>query len=507
MNYLSPAATGSSSASVNPVSASNTADTNPNVPAPNAAYAKPHGAESTQQGRPSVCVPLCVFAPLLKVFSRESVQVTALLPARVYAQADVAYDAFSPYSMYGVGNIESPGNQNSIAMGGIAIGDRNSSYINLVNPAAVTARESKAFMLDFGVTQKNILYTADAATSIEDTDSGSLHSVNNMFNIHHIVATVPLSDRIAIKAGIMPYSATGYEFVSREYADQVLLEMGDVQYQKAGKGGIYQLVLGGGWSIIDNLSIGVDGIYYLGNTIHSSSTTFSTNTHYRTLSRSWRSISRGIGLKTGVQYIANLKEDLKLTLGATYMIGGAMGGDYSDVVLAATSSSTDTISNNVQPIDYKIPAEIGAGFTLRKTDKWMFGFDYTRQDWSKTAFDNTPGVDVATRCSQSFRLGGEITPNKYDERYYLRRGTYRAGAYYNTGYIAVNGVPINSMGITFGASLPIQLSRDTRLTSIAFSVDIGQTGTLASNLVRENYVKLNVGLNLFDTWFQKSLYK
>ena len=409
--------------------------------------------------------------------------------------------------MYGIGNIETLGSQNTIAMGGIAIGDRNNSYINWVNPAAITAREEKSFMLDFGVTQKNILYTADAATSIEDTDSGRLHSVNNMFNIHHIVATLPLSRRIAVKAGVMPYAAAGYEFVSREYADNVLLEMGDVRYQKTGKGGIYQIVLGGGWQIIDNLSIGVDGIYYMGNTVHASSTKFATNSHYRQLSRTWSNVSRGVGLKTGVQYTVNLAKDMPLTLGATYLIGGKMGGDYSDVMLAATSNSQDTIANVTKPIDYKIPAEIGAGFTLRKTDKWMFGFDYTYQDWSKTTFDNAPGVDVATRRAQSFRIGGEIIPNKYDIRYYRNRMTYRAGAYYTSGYIAVNGVPINSVGITFGASFPIQLMRDTRLTSIALSVDIGQTGTLASNLVRENYVKLNVGLNLFDTWFQKSLYK
>ena len=430
-----------------------------------------------------------------------------LMPVRLHAQADVAYDAFSPYSMYGVGNLETLGSQNSIAMGGIAIGDRNSAYINWVNPAAITARESKAFMLDFGITQKNILYTADASTSIEDTDSGRLHSVNNMFNLHHIVATIPLGKRVALKAGITPYAATGYEFVSREYADNVLLQMGDVKYKKTGKGGIYQLVMGAGWKILDNLSIGADGIYYLGNTVHSSTTNFATNSYYRTLGRTWSSVSRGIGLKTGLQYTFNFKNDCNLTLGATYMIGGAMGGEFSDVVLATTTSATDTVSNNIKPIDYKIPSEIGAGFTFRKTDKWMFGFDYTYQDWSKTVFDNAPGIDVVTRKAQSFRLGGEITPNKYDIRYYTKRMTYRAGAYYNSGYIAVNGVPINSMGITFGASFPIQLSRDTRLTSIVLSVDIGQTGTLASNLVRENYVKLNVGLNLFDTWFQKSLYK
>ena len=430
-----------------------------------------------------------------------------LTPARLHAQTGVAYDAFSPYSMYGVGSLETLGSQNSLAMGGIAIGDRNNSFINWVNPAAVTARENKSFMLDFGVTQKNIFYTADAATSIEDTDSGTLRSVNNMFNIHHILVSFPIVPTVAVKAGLMPFAATGYDFVSREYADEVLLEMGDVAYTKAGKGGIYQIVLGAGWSITDNLSIGVDGLYYLGNTIHSSVTNFTTNSHYRLLSRSWSSVSRGLGAKAGVQYTAHLNKTTDLTLGATYKIGSTMGGEHTDLVLATTSSTQDTISAVTNPIDYKIPGEIGAGFTLRKKDKWMFGFDYLTQDWSSTSFDNAPGIDVATRRMNSFRLGGELIPSRYDLRHYGRRMTYRAGLYYNQGYITVNNTPINSMGITFGASFPIYKSADTRLTSISFSLDFGQTGTLANYLVRENYVKLNVGLNMFDTWFHKSLYR
>ena len=433
--------------------------------------------------------------------------VSVLLPARLAAQTGVAYDAFSPYSMYGVGSLETLGSQNSLAMGGIAIGDRNNAYINWVNPAAVTARENKAFMLDFGLTQKNILYTADALTSIEDTDSGTLRSVNNMFNLHHILVSFPITNKIAVKAGLMPFAATGYAFSSREYADEVLLEMGNVAYNKSGKGGIYQVVLGAGWSILPNLSIGIDGLYYLGNTIHASSTNFTTNSHYRQITRSWISVSRGLGAKAGVQYTAHLNPSTDLTLGATYKIGSKMGGQHTDRVLASTTSSVDTISNVTKPIDYKIPSETGAGFTIRKKDKWMFGFDYVTQNWSTTNFDNAPGIDITTRRMNSFRLGGEFIPSRFDVRHYGRRMSYRAGLYYNQGYIAVNNVPINSMGLTFGASFPIAKSSDTRLTSISFSVDIGQTGTLANYLVKENYVKLNVGLNMFDTWFHKSLYR
>ena len=429
--------------------------------------------------------------------------VAVLMPERLHAQADVAYDTFSPYSMYGIGNLETLGGQNSLAMGGIAIGDRNNAYINWVNPAAVTARENRAFMLDFGVTQKNIFYSADASTSVEKSGSGKLLSVNNIFNLHHILVSLPLSKRIAFKAGLMPFATTGYEFVSRERADDVLLEMGDVEHDKMGKGGTYQIVLDAGWSIIDNLSIGVDGIYYLGNTIHSSSADFTTNSHYRMISRSWSSVSRGFGAKAGVQYTAKIKPDLALTLGATYKIGSKMGGEYTDLTTASTTNSVDTIANVTTKLDYRIPAEIGAGFTLRKTDKWMFGFDYIIQDWSKTTFTNAPGIDVTTRRMQQFRLGGEITPNKYDIRHYANNVTYRAGVFYNQGYLAVNGTPINNYGITFGAGFPF----NNRFTSLALSVELGRNGTLANNLVLENYVKINVGLNLFDLWFHKSLYR
>ena len=41
--------------------------------------------------------------------------VAVLMPERLHAQADVAYDTFSPYSMYGIGNLETLGGQNSLA--------------------------------------------------------------------------------------------------------------------------------------------------------------------------------------------------------------------------------------------------------------------------------------------------------------------------------------------------------------------------------------------------------
>ena len=66
-----------------------------------------------------------------------------------------AYGAYSPYSIYGIGDISKEGNAFTKSMGGVGIATRNRRFINYTNPAAVTARDSLAFMADFGLEQKN----------------------------------------------------------------------------------------------------------------------------------------------------------------------------------------------------------------------------------------------------------------------------------------------------------------------------------------------------------------
>ncbi|MCF0173467.1 MAG: hypothetical protein HUJ91_07065 [Bacteroidales bacterium] len=420
----------------------------------------------------------------------------SFVPKVSNAQENIAYDAFSPYSIYGLGLLEMTGDQNTLAMGGIGIGDRSAAYINLLNPAAVTCRDIQGFMLDFGISQKNIFYEANRADG-----SGKATSVSNLCNIHHVVASFPITRKIAFQAGVMPFSSTGYYFQDRIYEDQVIVEIGDVQYAKQGKGGTYQCFLGAGWEVAKNLNIGAEGILYLGNTEHSSVTAFTTNSSYRTIQRSWDIVSRGFGAKLGAQYTADLGKNTALTLGATYKVGSKLKGEQN-LSTIATSGTVDTIASTPTTIKYRIPCEVGAGFTLRKNDRWMVGADYVWQNWSGSTFDPTPGIDFSTCQTHSVKIGGELTPSKYDIRYYMRRVTYRAGAYYNQGYMAIGGTRIDSRGVTLGASFPVF----TAGTSLALAIDLGQMGTLSNNMIRERYVKFTMGLNLYDVWFKKSLY-
>ena len=113
---------------------------------------------------------------------------------------------------------------------------------------------------------------------------------------------------------------------------------------------------------------------------------------------------------------------------------------------------------------------------------------------AQQSFDNS--------VRESYKLGFEYVPNISDVRYYRKRIAYRAGAYYNNSYYTVAGRPVNSAGITLGATLPVF----RWYNGLSISLDIGQRGPFKGGLVRENYFKICVGVNLFDIWFQQPRY-
>ena len=111
------------------------------------------------------------------------------------------YGAYSPYSIFGVGDLSKQGTAFNKSMGGVGIASRNKRFINTMNPAAVTARDSLSFMADFGLIQKNTVYA-----------QGNVRSANNTFNIYDFVMSFPIWRSSAFMVGIMPFSDVGYDF-------------------------------------------------------------------------------------------------------------------------------------------------------------------------------------------------------------------------------------------------------------------------------------------------------
>ena len=431
-----------------------------------------------------------------------------LFPAQLRAQDDdpLAGIGYSPYSLFGFGDLVRQGTTYNTMMGGIGIGDRNVRNINILNPAGITARELKSFMVDFGLENRNVIYEGNAARSISPTASGVQRSASNTFNMHNLVVSFPIASQGAFKVGIMPYSSVNYDFEAHETSDELIASVGDITYTRTGRGGLYKAFLGAGVTLFDRLSLGIDANYYFGRIVRSSSATFENATSYRYLETGWRDNVSCFGAKAGLQYSQPLTKALVATVGVTYDFNTKLRGSQTRFAYGEYSA-TDTIYHKVSNLEnYAIPGEIGAGITLRYSDQWMIGFDYTRQDWSKVDFGGYPGVDFSSGVAQNFRAGFEVTPNRYDVRsgfgHFLRRVTYRGGAYHERSFMQLGGHPVAATGITLGFGLPVF----RYYNSLNLGVDIGQRGTLKSNQIRERYFLITISFNLHDIWFIKPLY-
>ena len=180
------------------------------------------------------------------------------------AQDNGTYSGYSPYSVYGVGPLHQAGTAYNRSMGGVGIASRNNRFVNILNPASITARDSLSFMADFGL---------DGRASI--FNDGQYRSGNNLFNISDFVLSFPLYKHSAFMLGIAPYSDVGYKFVNSDSDAASIAQNGLRTSTYTGEGSIYQLFAGAAVTLWKRFSIGGEYKFYFGDIERSSKDVYS----------------------------------------------------------------------------------------------------------------------------------------------------------------------------------------------------------------------------------------
>jgi hypothetical protein len=412
---------------------------------------------------------------------------------------DGTYSGYSPYSIFGIGNISKEGTAYNKSMGGVGIATRNKRFINIANPAAVTARDTLSFMGNFGLTQSNNVFK-----------QGDIRSAHNTFNISDFVMSFPIYKSSAFMVGITPYSEIGYDFSSIETDKSIIGNTGSITYDSYGIGSVYQLFAGAGVTFWKRLSLGAEVLFMFGNLDKVTNMNFA-DASYRSLNSGDKLTVRGVTGKFGLQYEQKLGGNVSMTLGATYRMGSKVRGYATDYRFATQSSVIDTLGYNTDTLKktgLQFADEIGVGLSIKGGDKWSAEINYIRSDWRKSGMDSAKGFAsvgksvFSTTVSNSYRAGFEIVPNRNDVRYYFRRCAYRAGVYYDQAYYKLDGNNVNSIGVTLGITLPVY----KWYNGISLGVDFGQRASQRNNMIRERYATFNVGFNIHDIWFQKPRY-
>ena len=411
------------------------------------------------------------------------------------AQTDGTYGGFSPYSVFGLGQMHQGGTSWNRGMGGVGIAARNHRFINILNPASMTARDSLSFMADMGLGGRMSLFR-----------EGNVQAFNTTFNIDDVAISFPMWRHTAFMVGVTPLSDVGYN-ISYQEMDVYTQQR---QFTSVGNGGTYQLFAAAAATFWNRLSVGAQFNYTFGN-ISKKSSIVNGDDSYRTMVSGDSLQVNNFSGKFGIQYDQPLSGQDVITVGATYKISTPIRG-HSVHYREVGSYDRKREAAELKDKGLRMGDELGVGVSFRRGDIFMVEADYTRSNWSRSRLDKVSGfsnvgdVVFAPSVGQSFRVGGEFTPNRNDIRsgfvHFLRRCTFRGGAYFDQSYYTVDGAHVNTLGLTLGMTLPVF----RWYNGLSVGLELGRRG-LATSQVKENYFGFNVGFNIFDIWFQKRAYE
>ncbi len=428
------------------------------------------------------------------------------VPFTVWGQSNT--NAFSPYSMYGLGELQTPGTLPMRSMGGVGVAMRSPAIPNLINPAAFSAVRPKSFLFDFGLEGQCVYNAQQYGDQIRRTSHYG-------FNFHDIAFQMPLTRGLGLGFSLTPYSSVGYRLKQDVDASDIWGNLGRVQYQWEGEGDVSEVKVGLGWEIFHGFSIGVAAQYYWGNIERhfttvilqnivgngATSNASGTDTYY---------ISRVKG-QVGLQWSILYNTSRILTVGAVADLGGALRPRATRVVQAGNLLTSDALSEK-ERLDLRLPTQVTAGIYYN-TPKIAVGADYTYANWGARNTDverSALGFNVAYRNTHTVKVGFEYTPNRMDARHVLKRWSYRVGGRYGSFNQTYGGVEVQEWAVTAGIGIPIRIMGTS---AVDIGVEVGGRGSFAAiteqlSLVRQTYFKFAVGISMFGTdyWFVRPKY-
>ena len=403
--------------------------------------------------------------PVKNTLIKLLVAAAVLVPAAVAAQTS-SINAFSPYTMYGIGELNTQGTLAMRSMGGVGVAMRNAGVMNLLNPAAYSTAPQK------------------------------------------------------------PYSSVGYRtkfYHQFDPSDPVAGNIGAVQYGYQGEGDVTEVKVGIGWEIFKNFSIGIAAQYYWGDIDRNfvmTPTTITGEGNFASMVGNDNYNISSVKGQVGVQWNAILTQQRILTLGAAFDFGGDLSPEVTSRVYNSDINYT-TVRGDTTHLALVLPRQLTAG-VFYQTSKWALGVDYTFQNWGgrnkRTEMTGISGAagssyEVAYTDTHTIKVGAEFTPNRYDVRHLLKRWSYRAGFRYGIHNQTFNGHQLAQYAATLGIGIPV---RFFSVSAIDVGVEYGSRGANLSKglgLVRQQYFKFALGFTLFaggaennEYWFSRPKY-
>lgn len=398
-----------------------------------------------------------------------------LLTSLSYSQSS------SPYTRYGIGDLKYSFSARQQGMGQLGVSLLDKSHISTTNPASWT--EFNRTRIEFGLAYNGV--------SISN-NSSSYYTAET--DIEGFTFGFPVSTEygIGIAAGLIPYSRISYKATQNYQSSDTLISDYSINFE--GKGGLSKLFIGSSYRLPFDFSIGATLDYYFGNLNYYSTLSFKNDNNY---TAEYNLAYRPTGFGTTVGFISsNLNEILKTEFLSDIRLGGSI--NYiskldTDTILTTTSSIlVDTIAQSRTKIEIPLRLNLGLSFIFGKN--YLVTIDYSSQNFSNFKIAGIKNTQL--QDAFKFSTGFEFIPTQQLGMTFWERVNWRVGLSYEQTPYYFKNTGINQYSVYSGVTLPLGLDN-----SIDIAVQYSMRGTTENNLLKENFIKLNLGISFGELWF------
>ena len=460
----------------------------------------------------------------------------------------------SPYSSYGIGELNRRSYASISGMGGVSVASTDSTVVNSNNPASYAFFSRNKPIFQVGLSGKT-----------SDFSNATSSSTQRHFGLNQFQLGLPIKKNWGIGVGIKPYSFTGYTITNFDIVDQDTLG----QAVSEGSGGIRIANLGLGYKplnaykkaykprvLMDSLGnvISRDSVgYWKTRTL-----SFGFNANYL-FGTSLNTRSNEFLPSYGSNFNARVQNGIRMSgytfeFGASYQIGRitatkntslSIAGSYTPAMAVRafediltysyvgsyykgeTTGIVDTIefADNVEgklymPDVYKIGVEYRIGSVRGNRSMLRLAAEVNYETWSnfKSEF-GTVTSDVNSMKDRLFVAAGiewnpsTISGMRNNTTSFLSRLKYRVGVNYTDTELKINNnlgeiSTVQDYGMSFGIGIPVSISNAS--TNINIGANFGALGSTENGLIKENYIGFQVGISITpgngDYWFVKRKY-
>jgi len=389
----------------------------------------------------------------------------------------------STYTRYGIGDINYTYSARSLGLGQTGVATLNQGFVEILNPASWASLQLTR--IEFSLVLNGV--------QLSDNSKSALYTDGDFKGF---TFAFPISRKLGIgfASGLLPYSRISYNVVQSKTADET--HISDYTETYEGDGGLSRLFMGASVKTPFDWIFGATLEYYFGKRTYSSTIVFDDQTF---LPAEYELDYRSTGFGTTVGLISenfasllNSESISNLRLGVSVNLLSDLNTDTS-LTINPTNIADTIFSGNTK---MSVPFRITAGLSIQLSNAYSFNLDYTYQPWSQYSLAGVNSLFL--RDVNKIGLGFEYAPTRGIGKSTWELIMWRAGVSYEQTQYIIKSTGINQISVFAGLTFPLGFA-----DALDLGFEFSQRGTLKTNLIQENFFRINIGISFGEQWFQR----